>query len=146
LKAWVGTPQRRRLIREHLRRNIDRDIGRDRERGIEQDANLAARPTTEFDQRCGVRQKLRNLMRMRLQNPDFRARRIIFGQLRDRLEQSGAFCIVEIFRRQALRPRREAGDDITRKGCCLGARVRAGHPDGNGHHELLSLKARAYEP
>src|ERR1700682_4356063 len=43
------------------------------------------------------------------------ARRILFRQRRDLLEQPRARLVVEIFRRQPLRSRRQAGHDVARK-------------------------------
>ena len=43
------------------------------------------------------------------------ARRIIFGKLGDLLEQLRAGLVVEIFRREPLRARRQAGEHVARE-------------------------------
>ena len=95
-------PQLRRLALQKVAGNVDGHIGLDRRRGAKQDARLAARTGAEFDQGAIERKQRGDRRRMLTQQRDLAARRIIFRQLRDALEQSGAGEIVEIFRRQPL--------------------------------------------
>ena len=100
--------QLRQILLQKVARNIDRNIGLDGRRGAEQDTRLAARPAAEFDQRAAGRKHRGDGRRVILQDADFAARRIIFRQLRDALEQRGALQIVKIFRRQTFSASRSA--------------------------------------
>ena len=105
-------PQLRRVLLQKIAGNIDRHIGLHRRRGAEQDACFPARTRAEFDQGAVLRKQRRDRRRIAAQQLKLAARRIIFRQLRDALEQSGAGQIVKIFRRQPLRLRRQPGDYV----------------------------------
>ena len=104
--------QLRGVLLQEFAGNIDRDIGLDIRRGAEQDARLAARPAAEFDQRTAGRKQRGDGRRMVVQKAKLAARRIIFRQMGDAVEQGGAGGIIKIFRRQPFRLGGEAGDDI----------------------------------
>ena len=52
------------FLLQHLRRNIDRHIGREPQRGAEQDADLCGRAATELDQTGAPRNELGNFLRV----------------------------------------------------------------------------------
>ena len=100
--------QLRRVLLQEVAGNVDRHIGLDGRRRAEQDARLAARAAAELDQRAVRREQRGDRRRMVAQQRELAARRIIFRQIGDALEQRGAGRVVEIFRRKALRLRAQA--------------------------------------
>ena len=73
---------------------------------------------------------------MRVQDGEFAARRVIFRQLGDLFEQPRASLVVEIFWRQALGPRRQAGDDIACELRLLNGGFVSGDARMDSHHRL----------
>ncbi len=104
--------QLRRLLLQIFPRNVDRNIGLDRRRGTDENARLAARSGAELDQGAAWRKQRRHRRRMLAQQSELAARRIIFRQPRDLIEQHRPCRVVEIFRRQPFRLGREAGENI----------------------------------
>ena len=104
-----------RLLQQHLGRNVDRNIGGDRRRRLEQHPRLAGRTGAEFDQRRVGRNQLRHLGGMAFEDRKLAAGRIVFRQPRDLFEQLRAQLVVEVFRREPLRPRRQASNDVMRE-------------------------------
>ena len=100
------------VLLQEISGNIDRNIGFHRRRRAEQDPRFAARAGAEFDQRTARREQRGYRGRVILQKGEFAPRRIIFRQCRDPVEQSRSRSIVKILRRQPLRLRGEAGDNI----------------------------------
>ena len=114
-KARIVAAKLFRFLDEHLRGNVDRHIGRDRAGGREQDAHLLARAAAEFDKCRARRKKPRHVRRTLAQQLKLATRRVIFGQRGDILEKLRARLVIEIFRREPLRPRRQPGNDVTRE-------------------------------
>ena len=96
-------PHRGCLLREKFRRDIDRHVGGDLRRGIEQDARLFRGAGAELDQRGGERNVGRHRARVARQNTQLGAGRIILGKPRDLLEQVRAGGVIKIFRRKPFR-------------------------------------------
>jgi hypothetical protein len=81
----------------------------------EQDPHLLARAAAELDQRRGGREKPRQVGRPIAQKLDLATGRVIFRQCRDLLEKLRSGLVIEIFRRESLGPRGQAGDHVARE-------------------------------
>ena len=104
--------QLRRFLLQILARNVDRHIGFDRRRRIDENARLAARSGAELDQGAVLREQRRHRRRMLAQKRHLAARRIIFRQPRDLIEQHRPRRVVEVFRRQPFRLGGQAGENV----------------------------------
>jgi hypothetical protein len=82
--------------RRKLDRDIDRDVARGKDAGVEQPAGLGATAATQVDQRESRRPAtLPNGGQVFVENRRFGARRVVLGQLGNRLEQARAERVVE---------------------------------------------------
>src|ERR1700722_16349986 len=94
----------------------------------------------ELDERRALRKQRGDLRRMFLQQADLAARRIIFGQLGDTIEQAGAGQIVKVFRRQIFGLGGKTGGDIGGELICRLSRVRRTKGGSRAHEWDLSVR------
>ena len=101
-----------------ITRNVDRNVGRGRDR-LEQDRGLGCRAGAEFNHRRAFGYPRRDLGHDRLEDADFGSRRIISRQPRDFVEQFGAAMVVEPARGHCPDRGRKTLEDIVAKRASL---------------------------
>ncbi len=136
-KRWKIPAQLLRLCLHEIAGNVDGNVGGKRA-ALKQPPDFRRGACAKFDQRRAGRDRRRNRLAAIAQDRKLGARRIVFGKLRDLLEQLGACGVVEIFRRQVLGMLRQSVDDIVRKDRgFLVELVRFGQSGGVHIHDTL---------
>ncbi len=103
------------LLPQHLGGNVDRHIGIDRRRRVQQDAHLASRAAAELDERGLRSEHACDVGVVLAQDRQLAARRVVLRKLGNLFEQLRAALVVEILRRQELLPRAEPRQHVAQK-------------------------------
>ncbi len=120
--------------------DVDGEVGHRRE-CLDEDARLAAAAAAVLDQRAPRPEALRHVARVRAHDRDLGARRIVLGQLADRVEQRAARLVVEILGRQRLLRPRQAVQHVVEEAAGIRTQIVKGYARDARRHCRLFFRA-----
>jgi hypothetical protein len=142
LERGVVDAQRERSLVQVLARDVDRHVRRGPLEAVEQQPRLRAAAAAVFDEQGACADARCHLARVRTQDRELGARRVVLGEGADLLEQLRALRVVEVLARQRLRPAAEARERVLEEALALGVDVGAAPAQKRSHSTSSVSSAR----